>query len=302
MATKSILIIGGSGFIGTHLALGLRENYKVYATYHKKPINIPGVTFFPGNLEIRNWVKRLVYIARPSAIIFAAGKNSVEWAEENPRLAEYIHTDGAATVASVSGISQAKFIYLSNCYTFDGNKGNFRESDIVLPSTAIGKAKIAGENFIRGRSLNYILVRSSPVFGRGNGLNLSFLDQLRMSLDKGTRIEFSDTELHSFAPVTGLIQLISHLVESGMKNKVLHYGGLTKLTYYDFARSFAKRFGFNPNLIQLKPKNYRKDGSVIETLQDYSLNSTLIAETLKVQPFLLEQGFDLIEKQLIRST
>ena len=44
--TKAILIIGGSGFVGTHLALKLREGYKVFATYHTKRFAIPGVTFY----------------------------------------------------------------------------------------------------------------------------------------------------------------------------------------------------------------------------------------------------------------
>ena len=32
---------------------------------------------------------------------------------------------------------------------------------------------------------------------------------------------------------------------------------------------------------------------------DYSLNSTLAVEQLKIKPFLLEESFDLIEKKLV---
>jgi nucleoside-diphosphate-sugar epimerase len=63
--TKAVLIIGGSGFIGTHLALKLRETYKVFLTYNTHPVLIPGTTPIPFNVEGRDWAKRLAYTTQP---------------------------------------------------------------------------------------------------------------------------------------------------------------------------------------------------------------------------------------------
>ncbi len=300
-SSRAVLIIGGSGFIGTHLALRLRAGFKVFATYNTKPQVIPGVTFLPVNVANRNWVKRVVYTAKPDVIVFAAGSNSLEWAEANPREAERIHTGGAATVSNVAEILQPKFIYLSNCYAFDGHRGNYRETDIILPSSQIGKAKVGGENFIRGKSLNYVIIRSSPLYGRGNGLRLSLLDRLRTRLDRGERTEVSTTEYHSFAPVSGLVDLIERLVDGGLKNKIIHFGGLTKTTHYDFARTFASRFDYDPSLIVVRRTQYHdKSKEMIEAHTfDFSLNSTHVTETLKLKPLLLEEGFDLLDQQLV---
>jgi dTDP-4-dehydrorhamnose reductase len=239
-------------------------------------------------------------MVHPDVIVYAAGDNSLEWAEQNPREAERIHTSGAATVSNVSEILQPKYIYLSNSYVFDGQRGNYHETDIVLPSTAMGKAKVGGENFIRAKCLHYTILRTSPVFGRGNGKRLSFLDHLRMRLDHGERVELPNDELHSFAPVYGLADIVERLVDSGPRNKVIHYGGLTRLTYYDFGREFAKRFGYDPALIspQRQEQPHAK-GAPTGPAYDFSLNSTYVAQTLKVQPLLLEESFNLIEKQLI---
>lgn len=298
--TKAVLIIGGSGFLGTHLALKLREGYKVFATYYSRPTAIRGVTLIPCDVTNRNWVKRLVYAARPDVIVYAAGDPGLEWAEKNPREAERVHTGGPATVSAAADILQPKFIFLSNCFAFDGVRGNYHETDIVLPGTQMGKAKVGGENFIRGKSLNHIIVRSSPVFGRGNGKRLSSLDHLRMRLDRGERVELPGYELHSFAPVSGLIDLVVRLVDSGPRNKTLHYGGLTKASHYEMARAFAARFGYDPELVQ--PRQLRQEDAKIlpdSHLADYSLNSTFVAESLKIKPLLLEEGFDLLEKELV---
>ncbi len=294
---KTILVIGGSGFLGSRIAMRLRDNFKVFATFRMNPVQLPGVSCIPFEISDRNWVKRVLYQTEPEVIIYAAGKENVGWCELYPRDAERLHTAGAASLSTMSTILQPKFIYLSDSYVFDGKKGNYKEDDIVLPLTSLGKTKIGGENYIRGKSLNYIVVRTSPVFGRGIGVNKSWLDRLRMKLSRGEKVELSTQEIHSFAPISGFLDLMARLADSGPKNKILHYGGLTKITTYEFGVEFAKRFGFSPDLVApAKPQGVRHE--VVPTY-DYSLNSSNVIHTLKTNAFLLEEAFDLLEKEFV---
>jgi dTDP-4-dehydrorhamnose reductase len=292
---KSVLIIGGSGFIGARLALHLRDSFKVFATYHTRRPRIPGITTLPLSVDGRDWCKRVAFTAQPDAIVYLAGHEDLFWAEKSPRDADRLHTAGAATISNVSDLLHPKFIYVSNCFVFDGERGNYRETDTVLPHYALGKAKLGGENYIRGRSLNYLIVRSSPIIGRAaaqGAFHASLLDKIRMELDRGKRLELSRGELYSYGSVEGLCEVISSLISSGIRNRIFHYGGLTKVTPYELGRAFAKRFGYNPDLVV---GNETRE----ENVQDYSLNCTQIAETLKLKPLLLEESFDLIEKQLV---
>lgn len=300
-STKAVLIVGGSGFVGTHLALRLRERFKVFATYNQHPVRMPGVTYLPANVNNRTWIKRIVYTVRPEVIVYAAGNNSAEAAETNAREFEHVHAGGAGNVANVAEILAPKFIYLSNCYTFDGNRGNYHENDTVLPITALGKAKLGGENFIRGKCLNYAILRSSPLFGRSGGTNLSFLDRLRIQLDRGERVELPDEEAHSFSPVQHFVEAVERLIDSSIKNRVFHYGGLTKMTHVEFGRRFAEHFGYDPNLVQPRRSAVRErlGRPHAGPIFDYSMNSTQTIELLKIQSLLLEEGFDLIEKKLV---
>jgi dTDP-4-dehydrorhamnose reductase len=297
--TKAVLIIGGSGFIGTHLCLRLREHYKVFATYHTRRIEIPGVTMIPMNVSNRNWVKRVLFTTRPEVILYVAGSGDIRRAEADPHEAELVNTTGASTVSNTADLIQSRFIYLSNPFVFDGSKGNYHETDVVLPSTALGKCKVGMENFLKGKSLNQVIVRSSPVYGRGNGRKLTFMDSLRIRLDNKQRIELPTTEYHSFVPITGLIDFLVRIVESGIRHKILHYGGLTKVTPYDFGTAFAKRFGYDPQYVLPLARQTQERSHIVETAgNDFSLNSSFVAQNLKVQPLLLEEGFDLFEKSL----
>jgi dTDP-4-dehydrorhamnose reductase len=295
MGTKAVLIVGASGFIGTHLALRLRDEYRVFATYHKHAMQMPGVTYIPLDIANRNWIKRAVYTARPDFVIYLTGSGDPIWCEDQAKMAEFLHTGGVATISQAVDILQPKFIYLSSAYAFDGARGNYHETDTVLPDNVLGKSKLAGENIVRTK-LNYIVIRSSPLFGRGNGYRLSALDRLRITLQKGQRIELADNEVHSFAPVQGLVELIQRTLTSGIRNKTIHYGGLTKVSHYDFARLFAEHQGYDPRLV-LRAARPQINGSAVNLHWDYSLNSTLAADSFKIKPYLLEEAFELLVRQ-----
>jgi len=299
---KGILIVGGSGALGTHLALALRDHYKVYSTYHKNRIPVRGVTQIPLNVENRDWAKRVAYMAQPEVVIYVAGSNTLPPGEVHARNAEHVHASGAATISMVSDILQPVFIYLSNSYVFDGSRGNYHETDTTVPSNALGKAKLSGENFIRSRTLNYVIIRSAPLLMRGNGYNLSQLDQIRMTLDAGKKIELSNDELHNFASVHGLLDLVRRVIETGVRKKVFHYGGLTKVTPYDMARSFAEKLGYDPRLVFSKKTTGRHFGPLDVPSEDYSLNFSQTVEGLKIKPLFLEEGLDLINQDLVTRT
>jgi dTDP-4-dehydrorhamnose reductase len=262
----------------------LRDQFKVYSTYHSHPISMKGVTYLPMALQDRIWTKKLIRWVEPHVIIYCAGSNNRKWVEANADEADLVHASGVSTVAEACGILQSKVIYVSNSYTFDGKRGNYHETDTALPFTPFGKLKLSGENYLRAKSLNWLTVRSSPLYGRGVPSHPSFVDFIRMKLDRGHNLELSARETQSWAPVEGLAEVIASLVDSTVKNKVIHYGGLTKVSAFEFAQQFAKKFGYPTNLIST-PQDDDAD------IEDYSLNCSMGVDLLRVKPALLSEGF-----------
>lgn len=293
---KTILIVGGSGFIGSHIAFSLREHHKVFATYHKNQVQIPGVTSLPVNVTEEAYVKRLVYLIHPEVVIYVAGTADVEWAENNSRSTNHLHVGGATNVQIAADVFKPKLILISSSYIFDGKKGNYHEDEIAFPISSLGKSLSGAENIIRSRSINYLIVRASPLYGRGNGINNSFIEKIRIKLERKEPMELPTDMKHSFASADGFVDFITTLVESPIRNKILHYGGLTKMTFYEFATEFAQRFDYDSKLIMETQQTTKQ--LFERTLFDYSLNFTETAKLLKFKPLLLEEGFDLLEKQL----
>ena len=257
-----------------------------------------GVSSIPLELMDRDQIKLFTNRIDPDIVIYAAGNNSLRWNEENDKIAEKVHGSGVVSVLEATALQRIQAVYLSNSYVFDGHKGNYKETDLTLPSTVLGKAKTGGEGAIKSKTRNWAIVRSSPLLGRGTGRHLTFFDQMRMSLERGKPFEAPANELHAFATIYGLVDMIERIIDTEEYGRVFHYGGKTRINHFEMAQAFARRFKYDPNLVQVaKPGTPPKPFEIDEV--DYSLNSSDSARTLKLQPLLLEESFDLIEKNLI---
>ncbi|NDD91988.1 NAD-dependent epimerase/dehydratase family protein [bacterium] len=205
MKSKSVLIVGGSGFVGTHLSIRLRDEFKVFTTDFRQSRRIRGVTSLTMPLLKPEGIKATVLMTQADVVVYAAGSGGSKSSQE----IEAINSSGALSVLAASSLLGSKFIYLSSTQVFDGEKGGYRETDAPVPADDIGKAKLAAENGIKTRGLQYLILRSSPVYGLGPASKPSFTDRILTDLSLGRPVELDDTEIHSFAPVESLVETIA---------------------------------------------------------------------------------------------
>jgi len=296
-SAKSILIVGGSGYLGTTLAYRLRDKYRVYSTYRSHPFQMERVISVRMSLGDSDQIRRVVHLARPDIILFCAGRGGLpdQLDSDELRALEATQTGGTATLLNIAQIYQPRFVYFSVSSVFDGLKGNYREGDTLIAADDIGKIKAATENIVRGKSFSWNIVRTSEVIGIGHGLRPTLLDKIRWSLSQGKRVELTYHQLHSYAVGPSFAEFIEKLVEIGPRNQILHFGGATKVTEYELGAAIAKKFGLDASLISIKSLGHSKKGSSL----DLSLNCSAMVESLKIKPLLLEESLDLIQKHLI---
>ncbi len=287
---KKILIIGGSGFVGTNLAKALSEKHHVIATYHRDYSRVPNVEYQPFvGLGDKDLCAKFVETLAPEIVIYAAGSHDLARGEKDPNNMIITHTNGANHMLIASDYLKAKFILISSDYVFSGTEGNYSEGDTAIPLNSLGKAKLGAENYIRSRSLNHVIIRCAPLLGRGTLDHPSWLDQLRETEMTGANLTISKLKVHNPVHIRELGLLIERIIESDIRNKTLHLGGLTKLTLFDLATRFMKDFDLDETA--LAPIE-----TVLDTgYQDFSLNFSQTLRLLKTEPLLLEQSLDLLK-------
>lgn len=151
----SILILGGSGQVGTAL---LRQiwppNVRLYSPA-RQALDITEHSAITSLFKQRTW----------SCVINCAAYTSVEDAESDPTSAWRVNAEGPALLAAAAGRAGVPLLHLSTDYVFDGAimTGAYKPSDPVCPINVYGKSKAAGEEAIRRARTPHVILRTSWV-------------------------------------------------------------------------------------------------------------------------------------------
>jgi dTDP-4-dehydrorhamnose reductase len=133
-----IVITGGSGRFGSVLQKKYKSNKLFYP--NKKQLNI---------LSIRSIEKYLKKI-KPKFLIHLAGlSRPMKIHDNNISKSIKLNIIGTANIVTVCSKLKIKLIYFSTNYVYEGKKGNYKETDPILPINNYAWSKLGGEASVR---------------------------------------------------------------------------------------------------------------------------------------------------------
>ena len=140
-----VLIVGGSGLIGSHLMKeAARLGHEAFGTFRTFPLEglVP--------LDLRDGVAtgHLLDRLAPDWVVHAAGWSWVDGCEKDQARAMDENCYQPARLARACRTRNMSFAYFSTTYVFDGQAGPYREYDSPRPINAYGRSKLAGEQAI----------------------------------------------------------------------------------------------------------------------------------------------------------
>lgn len=109
-------------------------------------------------------VENFLISEMPDIVIDTVALSSYFTCENNPELCEKLNYDSAANIAEACRIINAKMIFISSSYVFNGEKGNYTEIDIPNSTHEYGKSKVRAENKVLELN-NSIVIRTEPLYG-----------------------------------------------------------------------------------------------------------------------------------------
>jgi len=155
-----VLITGASGLLGANLVRHYAGRADCTGFYGKNPISISGADLKHLELTDRQSVSRAIKQLRPDLIIHCAAATNVEWCEKHPDLAKTINEDVAIFLAELSSETGAKFVFMSTDSVFDGNSGNYLESDTPGPLNSYATGKVRAEEAVNRLNPDTLVIRS----------------------------------------------------------------------------------------------------------------------------------------------
>ncbi len=111
-------------------------------------------------------IHTIVMKHRPDVIIHAGAFTEVDRAEDDVRAAYAVNAVGTGYLAETANRIDAKFIYISTDYVFDGLKGTpYTEEDQTNPLNVYGASKRLGEQFTERICRKHFIIRTAWLFG-----------------------------------------------------------------------------------------------------------------------------------------
>lgn len=152
-----VLVTGVNGQLGYELVKEL--NNKGYT-------DILAVDKDEMDITNKDMVNNVIKNYHPDVIFHCAAWTAVDKAEDEKEACYNVNVNGTKYISEAAKEIDAKLIYISTDYVFDGTKeGLYEIDDEVNPKSVYGMTKYQGEELVRQNNLKHFIVRISWVFG-----------------------------------------------------------------------------------------------------------------------------------------
>ena len=242
-----ILITGTGGLLGSNLALEAASDHTVFGVDRSCPQKTTAFTPVMADLLDPGVVERILDDTQPDWVIHCAAQANVDACEHNPENARELNTELPRKLAHHVARGGARLLYVSTDAVFDGQKGEYTETDSPNPVNVYAQTKLDGENAVLDASSNAIVARIN-IFGWSPSGKRSLAEFFFNNLEVGNQIKgFTDV---FFCPVlvNDIADLFYQMLDKGLSG-LYHVVSSESISKYDFGVAIARRFGFDPGLI-----------------------------------------------------
>lgn len=265
-----VAIIGASGFIGYRLYRYLREaGEDVVGTFCARRID---ESLVPLDFTDAEALEAFLCGYRPEVLYWIAANKNVAYCEEHPEDANRVNAESVASLVEIArrGAWRGRLIYMSSDYVFRGDKGGYKDTDELEPKTVYGRTKEEAESIIRSSDLDFAVIRTSAVMGRGG----VFFDWLTKELTLAKDISMFTNVYFTPTPMPYLLENLHRICErfEEWKGRTIHIVGETRMSRFDFGNVVRELMGEQlarsrivPDELDLSKALFSSDLSMIST-------------------------------------
>jgi len=241
---EKVLIIGGSGLLGSKIFELFPE---AFATYNNKHISKRNT--FKLDISENDSLKFILDKLEPDTIIVTAALTDVDKCEINPEMAARVNREPFKYIVSYLKQKGGRLIQISTDYVFSGEKGNYSENDERKPVNVYGKTKMEAEDIIINSGINFSLVRTSGIFGINESAEKNnFFTWIYNNLRVGNKLRLVIDQVYSPVLNSILADAIHEIYEREI-NGIIHFSSLDAISRFEFGTMVANIFNLNKDNI-----------------------------------------------------
>ena len=260
-----ILITGIKGQLGYDCVRELKE---------RGYTNVKGIDIEDLDITDESAVHKFITEYNPDVVMHNAAWTAVDKAEQMPDKVYQVNALGPKYIAEACKEVNAKMVYISTDYVFDGKgESQFEVDDPKNGLSVYGKTKSQGEDFVTSTISNYFIVRISWVFGY-NGNNF-----VKTMLKLGSRMSEINVVCDQIGSVTytyDLSKLLCDMIETE-KYGIYHATNEGMISWADFATEIMKQANLACKVNHVTTEEYKR---LVPNQADRPLNSRMSKKSL----------------------
>ncbi len=219
-----VIVTGASGMLGKDFSKTLKKGFYV-------------IPLSRSELDITNFdnVMRAFEKSCPDIVVNCAAFTKVDLCEEKRKEAFLVNAKGPENLIKACNSINAKLVHISTDYVFDGMAERpYKENDQTNPINVYGQSKLEGERAIITKGKNYLIIRTSWLFGKGGP---NFIKTMLDLARKQKRLQVVQDQTGRPTYTIDLVEYVSLLINCNAKG-IVHCANSGSCTWFDLC-SFA---------------------------------------------------------------
>lgn len=205
---QRILIIGSSGFVGRYLYAELGNNRAIGTYHHNAQPNL--IYFDAMAMELQE------LIPDPKAIscaVLLLGDTKPNSCALNPIESEALNVYAIKKILHQLAVWKIKPIFTSSEVVFNGEQGNYVESDIPISILKYGQQKLKIEAYIKEKFEDYLILRLGTILGvhQGDGTILTSWSE---SISTGAKCHCASDFINTPVFIDDVVKSITGLIDN----------------------------------------------------------------------------------------
>jgi len=189
--------------------------------------------------------------------IHAAAYTAVDQAEKEVKLCFQVNAMSVKHLAQYLSLKNTKFIYISSDYVYHSLQNTpFIEKDLPQPKGVYARSKLAGEEAVKQNSTDYLIFRTSWVYGEHGKNFVKTMDRLGKEREE---INVVFDQIGSPTWVYDLANMLLTIIDNGKAGEakgIFNYSNEGICSWYDFALSIMQFRGHSTKITPVRTTSF----------------------------------------------
>lgn len=274
----NVMITGASGLLGRACTKAFADQQLITCAWSRAVENDLRI-----DLTDSSAIRAAIAEQRPDLIIHTAAERKPDLCENQQDLTQKLNVDASRTLAEAAADTNAKLVYISTDYVFDGTNPPYAVDDACHPLNFYGQTKRAGEEAVLAASDQHVVLRVPILYGEIETLEESPITALFNEVLNPEPHAVDHWAIRYPTYVGDVAQTLRSWLDPLMNNPqtrgLYHLSGAEALTKYEMACTIGDLFNLDHD--HLSPENNPPTGA--PRPEDCQLDISRLEQETQVQ-------------------